>query len=89
MYLVHCETLQLVFRNCIFEVARANRIYITFSILEFFFLRSMLYCCCTSQIKLALFAHQRKKSTFCRQIAYCVTTVFAEELLCNLACLAL
>ena len=71
------------FRDCVFEVTRANSIQITFSILEI----STEEVHCTSKIKLALLAHERERFLAkCRQIIYCVTSAFAGNLLATQFC---
>ena len=72
----------LVFRDCIFEVTRANSIQILFSILE-------ISPKCVAQLKLNLLHSRMNAKDFslkCRQIVYCVTTAFAGKLLVTKFC---
>ena len=53
---VHSKSVYTVFRDCIFEVIRANSVQISFSTLKF--LRKVR---CTSTIKLALLALEHER----------------------------
>ena len=72
-----------VFRDCIFEETRANLIQISFSIFEIFPKKLVAHL----QLNLRCSRMNAKGfSLKCRQIVYCVTTVFVGKLLVTQCC---
>ena len=75
---VHSKSVCLVFRDCIFEVTRANSMQISFPIFEI----SPKKCVAHLKLNLlCLLMNVKDFSLKCRHIVYCVTTAFAGKLL--------